>query len=129
MTRRDGIRYGTLLVVGVLIGVFLLTPAGAHVGRRVGHLFNEHIKPRVGYEVVTASITVPANESEFLSASCPAGKRPSGGGVSSLQSNGGHSTFQRVIGSFPDGSGWTALVRNDAPDARTASVYAICVNL
>ena len=36
-----------LLVVGVMIGGMLLTPAGAHVGGTVGHLWKSHLKAKV----------------------------------------------------------------------------------
>lgn len=40
-------RAATLLAVGVVIGmVMVATPAGAHVGGTVGHLWNNHIKPK-----------------------------------------------------------------------------------
>jgi hypothetical protein len=40
-------RAATLLAVGAVIGmVMIATPAGAHVGGTVSHLWNKHIKPK-----------------------------------------------------------------------------------
>jgi hypothetical protein len=35
-----------LLLLGVLIGTLLITPAGAHVGDQVSHLWKKHIRPK-----------------------------------------------------------------------------------
>jgi hypothetical protein len=35
-----------LLLVGALIGTMLITPAGAHVGGTVSHLWTKHIRPK-----------------------------------------------------------------------------------
>lgn len=40
-------RAGTSLAVGVLVGMMLITPAGAHVGGSVKHLWNKHLKSLV----------------------------------------------------------------------------------
>ena len=119
----------TWLIAIALLGGALLTPVGAHVNNRFGHLWQDHIKPKAGWQLVHEEFSVPAGGNEFGSVECPAGKRPTGGGVSALQPNNGHSTFQRVIESYPTSSGWQALVQNDGPDARTAHVYAICTSL
>lgn len=126
----EGFKKGLALVActAIMTGL-LIAPVGAHVTRRFGHLWSQHIKPRVAWELVSSQVTIPANSSEFISVSCPAGKRPTGGGVDALQSNGAHSTLQRVIESYPTTSSWQALVRNDGTDARTARVYAICTRL
>ena len=123
-------RYGAIgaaVAVGVVIGSLLLAPVQAHVSKQFGHLYG-HIEERFAHEIVSAVVTVPGQGSQFLSVACPAGKRPVGGGVDALQSNGGHSTFQRVIESYPTETGWEALVHSEAPekDNRTATVYAIC---
>ncbi len=51
MTARDrwtrGWRGVLLLVIGVYIGAILITPAVAHVGDRVGHLWRDHLRARV----------------------------------------------------------------------------------
>jgi hypothetical protein len=39
-------RIVALLLLGVLIGTLLITPAGAHVGDRVSHLWKKHIRPK-----------------------------------------------------------------------------------
>lgn len=112
-----------------LVGGMLISPVAAHVNDNFGHLWTEHIKPKAGWQIVHAEFTVPANDSEFGSVTCPRGKRPTGGGVSALQPNNAHSTVQRVIESYPSDRGWEALIRNDASDDRTAHVYAICTRI
>jgi hypothetical protein len=42
-TRTRGV---ALLLLGVLIGTLLITPAGAHVGDQVSHLWKKHIRPK-----------------------------------------------------------------------------------
>ena len=123
---KDG---GLWVAALALIGGMLISPVAAHVSDNFGHLWRDHVKPKVGWELEHAEFTVEANSAEFGMVACPAGKRPTGGGVSALQPNNGHSTFQRVIESYPTTDGWEALVQNDAEDARTAHVYVICTRL
>jgi hypothetical protein len=123
-------RYATIgaaVAAGIVVGALLLAPVQAHVGERFGHLYG-HIEERFAWEMVSAVVTVPGQGAEFLSVSCPTGKRPVGGGVDALQPNNAHNSFQSVIESYPTETGWEAFVRNDAPekDNRTATVYAIC---
>ena len=50
-----------LLAAGVAIGVMMVgTPAGAHIGNSVSHLWNQHLRPKADKRYV--------NESELLSA-------------------------------------------------------------
>lgn len=41
-------RWPGSVFAAALVASILMTPAGAHVGRRVGHLGSAHILPRVG---------------------------------------------------------------------------------
>jgi hypothetical protein len=44
---RPGRRQAALLLLaGTLIGIILLTPAGAHIGDSVSHLWSDHIRPK-----------------------------------------------------------------------------------
>ena len=43
--RRHKLRAGALLVSGLVVSSLLLTPAGAHVGKGVKHLWKQHIRP------------------------------------------------------------------------------------
>lgn len=44
--RQNKGRTGALLVSGLVVGSLLFTPAGAHVGNRVNHLWKQHIRPK-----------------------------------------------------------------------------------
>lgn len=39
-------RTAALLLAGMVMGSLLLTPAGAHVGNRVKHLWTQHVRPK-----------------------------------------------------------------------------------
>lgn len=118
-----------IFLVGALAGSLLITPAAAHVSNSVNHLFNTHVKPKLAYELVSAQVTVAAGDNEFLSVSCPGNKVPVGGGIDTLQPNGGHQSLMRIIESYPDSNGWQGFVFNGAPDPNNAHVWAICANV
>lgn len=56
--RRITLRSVALLAAGVVIGVIMISPAGAHVTSSFNHLFNTHIKPKLANVGV---INNPAN--------------------------------------------------------------------
>jgi hypothetical protein len=93
------------------------------------HLWENHIKPRVGREIVTKQIAVIGQGVALDSVQCPGGKFPVGGGVDAEQDNGAHSTLQRVVESYPTGDGWAVAVRNDEAAERKARIYVICTTL
>ena len=74
-----------------------------------------------GYEVVTStSASVAAGDiSDEVTATCPAGKSPIGGGAKSPGA-----LF--VVDSFPSGSGWVVDMYNDDVGPFTFTVYAVC---
>ena len=39
--------FAVFLVTGVVIGAFMITPAGAHISESFNHLWNKHIKPKI----------------------------------------------------------------------------------
>lgn len=51
-------RYMLVLAVGFVFGSILVSPVTAHVGERVGHLWSDHIKPRLSAE---GTINTPRN--------------------------------------------------------------------
>jgi hypothetical protein len=118
-------RFGILLF-GAVLGGLLVSPAAGHVTKSFPHLWDSHIKPRAGREVVTKQITVIGQGIQSDSIQCPSGKLPVGGGVDAEQDNGNHSTLQRVVESYPTGDGWAVTVRNDEAAERKARLYVIC---
>jgi hypothetical protein len=73
-----------------------------------------------GYEIVHRDVDVGGFGSASADASCPTGKKATGGGV---WANG-----SLIARSAPFGNGWTGVVRNPFIDGETITVYAICVN-
>lgn len=45
---RSTARWLASVFAAALVASILITPAGAHIGRRVGHLWNSHLLPRIG---------------------------------------------------------------------------------
>jgi len=78
-----------------------------------------------GYQVVeVTSPPVPPGGNVTVTAVCPAGKSPVGGGARNTPDN----AWFGFSDSYPDGSGWTVRGWLAANDARTFTVYAVCVN-
>jgi hypothetical protein len=127
--RSSWIERGIVLCAGALIGAVLVTPAAGHVTKSFPHLWENHIKPRVGREIVTKQMTVLGQGVQGDSVQCPSGKFPVGGGVDAEQDNGNHSTLQRVVESYPTGDGWAVSLRNDEAAERKARIYVICTTL
>src|SRR5688572_8015879 len=81
-------RAATLLALGVVIGmVMVATPAGAHVGGTVNHLWG-HLKPKTDarylqntIRVVESGGTVALGGFDAEIVNCPAGYQAIGGGV------------------------------------------------
>jgi hypothetical protein len=73
---------------------------------------------------------VAASALETGTASCPAGKRVTGGGVSLAQPNNAYDTLLQIMQSAPDSSlgSWRALVFSRDTVTATFSVYAICAS-
>jgi hypothetical protein len=115
-----------ILLTGAVLGGLLVTPAAGHVTKSFPHLWDNHIKPRAGREVVTKQITVIGQGVQGDSVTCPSGKTPVGGGVDAEQDNGNHSTLQRVVESYPTADGWQVSVRNEEAAERKARIYVIC---
>jgi len=44
---KRGFGFAAFLVTGVVIGTFMITPAGAHISESFNHLWNTHIKPKI----------------------------------------------------------------------------------
>jgi hypothetical protein len=105
------------LIVGIALGALLITPALAHPSRAASIS---------SVTIVKHKVTVPPHGSMFLSVACPSGSRTLGGGIDAVQPNGGHSTLQTMVESYPTKTTWEGLVRSDATDSRKATVYAIC---
>jgi hypothetical protein len=112
-----------------MLGALLVTPASGHVTKSFAHLWENHIKPRTGREVVTKQITLLGQSVQSDSVQCPSGKSPVGGGVDAEQDSGNHSTLQRVVESYPTGDGWAVSLRNDEAAERKARIYVICTTL
>jgi hypothetical protein len=77
-----------------------------------------------GYEVVEVPMVVSGGvgSSNSASASCPAGKRPMGGGAS-------YSSDVDLVASYVSGGGWRVHTRNGKTinNPVTLTVYAVCV--
>jgi hypothetical protein len=76
-----------------------------------------------GHELVHTNKTVLPNTTVSIIAKCPANKRVVGGGYT-MQAGG--TTYFNVPTS--DGKGWWVSSGNTATTAKSASVWAICVN-
>jgi hypothetical protein len=77
-----------VLALGIAIGTMMVaTPAGAHVGGTVGHLWNDHIKPKAdarylqNTKTLIVSDTVTDGNFDVSTVTCPAGWQAVGGGV------------------------------------------------
>ena len=79
-----------------------------------------------GYEVVTVtSPPVPPRGNVTVTAFCPEGKSPVGGGVRNTE----NPAWFGFSDSYPDGSGWTVRGQlGPVPVPQTFTVYAVCVN-
>src|SRR5262245_1391942 len=76
-----------------------------------------------GYQVVTAtSASIPVGGSAGVSATCPVGKQPVGGGAL-----GTPSVDWILVSSFPNGSSWTARMGHSFGTPNTFTVFAVCV--
>jgi hypothetical protein len=74
------------------------------------------------YEVVTAAASPSTYTQTTLSATCPTGKKPAGGGVANNPVD-QFATMQ----SYPSGSSWVASVAGPSTGTGTFTVYAVCV--
>jgi hypothetical protein len=115
-----------ILVCGAALGAALVSPAAGHVTKSFPHLWESHIKPRAGREIVTKQITLLGQGVGGDTVQCPSGKLPVGGGADAEQDNGNHSTLQRIVESYPTGDGWAVSLRNDEAADRKARIYVIC---
>ena len=135
-----------LLLGGVVIGMFLLSPVGAHVGNKVSHLWNRHLKAKVArlaeeeaFVKVGDPIVVGAGTFGGGQLLCPPGYEALGGGVdvenvatmdvtSSAPVFGRPTTFlnDQTAGRYPAASGWSGFVRNDGGAPRTMRISATC---
>jgi hypothetical protein len=131
MQRKKPLTIAVALVMGVLVGTFVLTPAGAHMGNKVGHLWKKHIRPKsdgrylhMVETVQSEVVTVPADTSEGATASCPEGKIAVGGGFGSV----GFDQPMQVARSAPEpsGSAWRIVVRNPGTGDGTILAFAVC---
>ena len=61
---------------------------------------------------------------EYWTAECPAGKKVTGGGVSSTEPN---FITVRESAALNDGAGWAVGVYNDKATAQTSYVWAVCI--
>jgi hypothetical protein len=140
-------RAATLLAVGAVIGmVMVATPAGAHVGGTVNHLWG-HLKPKADARYVNAVsgtdkaavadqlskvtivrsewTTMPANGELGVEVTCPAGTVAVGGGAWSFAGT----PDPYVNTSYPEtATRWQIYIYN--PTASTtlqARAYVVCI--
>lgn len=132
-----------VLALGVAIGAMMVaTPAGAHVGGTVNHLW-EHLKPKAdarylqNTKTVVVSDTVNDGTFDTAIANCPVGWQAVGGGVDPNNVLTMHVTSSNPViqGTrtllTPDGengqaTGWMGAVVNESGAAATYKVSVIC---
>jgi hypothetical protein len=83
-------------------------------------------KPPPGYVFVLVAYDIPANVQSRVTATCPAGTVPLGGGIQ-IPVGGGFD--MDVNGSFPTATGWAADVNNRTVDAIHVEVQASCATM
>jgi uncharacterized protein YfiM (DUF2279 family) len=124
----------------------MATPAMSHVGGTVGHLWNDHIKPRADARYVnavagtdrasradglnaiqiarSAAVTIPAGNEVSATAQCPAGTFVVGGGA--LSSFGSPDPY--LNSSFANSTtSWRVFAWNPTGGDETTQAYAVCV--
>ncbi len=131
-----------LMLVGMLMAAVLITPAGAHVTRNVGHVWG-HIKPRVlgllgnyytrsqsesrflsDVQRVTTTYTLaPDSSTHSADANCPSGRILTGGGYD--MSGPGTQWWEWQSGPL-DANTWRVRAYNQSSDTATLRVTAIC---
>ena len=74
------------------------------------------------YQTVTNSATNPAGSQTELTATCPTGKVPLGGGALSDSAN----TAVNINSDFPQGRGWRVDMNNNMLSDTTYTVVAVC---
>ena len=148
--RRKGI---ALLLMGMVLGAALITPAGAHVGGTVSHLWTQHIKPKVTSLVYTKAqsnarylgntVTVVASDTvanggfATLTVDCPTGYTAVGGGVDpfgvlTMDVTSSNPLIQdtRTLltgdGQQGKATGWMGAVTNTSGSTKSYKVSVIC---
>jgi hypothetical protein len=135
-----------VLALGIAIGTMIVaTPAMGHVGGTVGHLWNDHIKPRGDarylqntVRVVKFGGTVAIGSFDADSVNCPAGYQAIGGGVDINQVAGGHVASSHPIkdgvralnladGQHPAANGWYGAINNASDSPSTAPYWVVVV--
>ena len=78
----------------------------------------------IGYTVVSQQTPTDSTSPKFLSANCPTGKKPIGGGA--VMNNSGYDVDAYF--SYPDGNGWSGGFKEDTATAGDwwGRVYVIC---
>lgn len=80
-----------------------------------------------GYELVQTGSGVDSTSPKYVSASCPAGKKPVGGGA--VMNNSGEDIVTVFSYPYPPDNGWRSGFKEDTATAGVwfATTYAICV--
>lgn len=124
-----------LVLVGVMVGLFLLAPASAHIGTPK-HLWKTHIKPKTDARYVqdkifyrrSAQQSVGVGLFDAVNVSCPPGTLVVGGGMAgSVQGVGLEQSGPTVTGATTTFTGWHINVFNSSSATRTWRAYVICV--
>lgn len=134
-----------LLAVGVTIGIAMVaTPAGAHVGGTVGHLWNDHIKPKADARYLQNTIVITKTSGSITPgnfgsarADCPSGYQAVGGGLdldnvltmvvtASTPIVNGQSIIFLADGQHPAATGWQGHARNNGAANASFKVGVIC---
>jgi hypothetical protein len=137
-------RLASVLAIGVAVGsVMVATPAGAHVGGTVNHLWG-HLMPKADarylqqrMKTVVVSDTALNGQHEVAIATCPTGYRATGGGVDpnnvltmAVTSSGptiaGQRTLLTADGTHGSANGWWGAVVNNSGSSAVFKVTAIC---
>lgn len=126
----------SIAILALVLAATLVTPAGAHVTGKFGHLWNKHIAPKLASEgfvsgphVVEEEVAVPNGSADYYSSTqlaieCPAGESVLGGGY---YAGTVHQAFS-VATNRPNAAGtaWELYLHNETGFTVTVRGYAIC---
>ena len=123
----------TGLVAGLIVGL-TIGPVGAHVNKKVGHIF-KHVQEKTTRTQATESVAASAEERKSGTAPCPRGQKDVGGGVGitspGLFDPAPAQVALRTSSPTADETGWfgSAGATSATSEEWGLRVYAICDNL
>lgn len=118
-----------LILVGLIAGAFLLSPA---VGQAAAFLTKKRGDRRFlgNTVVVTAQATVATSSGATINVPCPAGRQATGGGADSPHTSDNSSATliqeSKAIQTGARSTGWNVEIINLSAPTTTFTAYAIC---